>query len=80
MNILQKIGYSIIGWYHCIAWFFLSVFKELMPDLLSIPKDPEDFLWFAERVNGRLAMLAVTAILYVDFLTKQSIWTTIHGM
>lgn len=80
MTGLQKIRYTIIGWYHCISWFLLAFLKEVLPDLFGIPTNPSDFAWYAERMNGRVAMLAVTTILCVDFLTKQSIWTTIHGM
>lgn len=80
MTALEKMRYTIIGWYNCLSWLLLALLKEVLPDLTSIPTHPTDFIWYAERMNGRVAMLAVTAILCVDFLTKQSIWATIHVM
>jgi hypothetical protein len=58
----------------------VAILKELLPDLFGIPTHPNDFAWYAERMNGRLAMIAVTVILSVEFLTKESIWTTFYGM
>jgi len=59
--------------------FFATVIKEYCPDLnlLNIPTHPEDFLWYAERVNGRIAMITVTTIFLLEFATKQSIFQII---
>lgn len=59
--------------------FFTNVIKEYCPDLnpLNIPTHPEDFLWYAERVNGRIAMLAITSVLMAEFATKESIFQII---
>jgi hypothetical protein len=41
--------------------FFIEVIKEYCPDLNlgDIPTHPDDFLWYAERINGRIAMLTI---------------------
>ena len=56
--------------------FFREVVKEYCPDLnlLDIPSHPDDFLWYAERVNGRVAMLTIASVLMAEFATKKSIF------
>ena len=56
--------------------FFREVVKEYCPDLnlLDIPSHPDDFLWYAERVNGRVAMLTILSVLMVELETKKSIF------
>jgi hypothetical protein len=51
------------------------VLSDLNP--LNIPTHPEDFLWYAERVNGRIAMLTITSVLMAEFATKESIFQLI---
>jgi hypothetical protein len=55
--------------------FFREIVKEYCPDLnlLDIPTNPDDFLWYAERVNGRVAMLTILSVLMAEFATKKSI-------
>jgi len=74
MNALEKTRYWIQGWYTCISWIPAAVVREWLPDLnfWDIPKDPDDYQWYAERVNGRAAMLAVVTILCIEGATKQS--------
>lgn len=76
MNGLQKTKLFIEGWWSCISWIFKEIIKEYYPDLnfKQLPLHPNDFLWFAERWNGRVAMLAVVFILQWELLSKQSIW------
>jgi hypothetical protein len=59
--------------------FLANVIKEYCPDLnpLNIPAHPEDFLWYAERVNGRIVMLTITSVLMAEFATKESIFQLI---
>ena len=56
--------------------FFREIVKEDCPDLnlLDIPTNPDDFLWYAERVNGRVAMLTILSVLMAEFATKKSIF------
>jgi hypothetical protein len=60
---------------------FLSRFLlEKCPDLFifNIPTHPEDFLWYAERINGRIAMIAIVSVLTAEFATKRSIFQLIN--
>jgi hypothetical protein len=59
--------------------FLLHFFLEKCPDLFisNIPTHPEDFLWYAERVNGRIAMIAILSVLTAEFATKRSIFQLI---
>ena len=56
--------------------FFREIVKEYCPalNLLDIPTNPDDFLWYAERVNGRVAMLTILSVLMTEFATKKSIF------
>lgn len=80
MTGLEKFWYSIRGWYNCISWVVEIIIKEWFPDLAfwKPPAHPNDFIWYAERVNGRLAMLAVFVILTIELSTKSSIWNFVH--
>jgi hypothetical protein len=59
--------------------FIHEVIKEYCPDLnvRDIPTHPDDFLWYAERINGRIAMLTITSLLMAEFATKKSIFEII---
>jgi len=59
--------------------FLLRFFLEKCPDLFisNIPTHPEDFLWYAERVNGRIAMITILSVLTAEFATKRSIFQLI---
>ena len=76
MTALNKVKLFIEGWWSCISWIVKEIIKEYCPDLnfKSISTHPNDYLWFAERWNGRAAMLAVVFILQWELLSKQSIW------
>jgi hypothetical protein len=57
---------------------FLRYIAEELPDLFGkIPTHPSDFLWYAERVNGRIAMITITTVLMLEFATKESIFSLI---
>ena len=63
-------------WYNCLSWIVQELISRYCPDLdiTNFPTHPEDYLWYAERFNGRAAMLAVIFILQWEFVTHQSIW------
>ena len=69
----------VISFFLNVKAFLANVIKEYCPDLnaLNIPTHPEDFLWYAERVNGRIAMLTITSVLMAEFATKESIFQII---
>jgi hypothetical protein len=64
------------GMWSCISWFVYELIKEYCPDLnlYDMPTHPADYLWYAERVNGRAAMLAVIFIMQWELITHKSIW------
>jgi hypothetical protein len=51
-----------------------------MPDLKFwiIPTHPRYFLKYGERINGRLAMLVLVAVLWLEFISKTSIWKLVN--
>lgn len=59
--------------------FFVCYILDKCPDLFirNIPTHPDDFLWYAERVNGRVAMITILSILVAEFATKRSIFQLI---
>jgi hypothetical protein len=73
---MNKFVLTIQGYASCFGWIFASIWElilERCPDLKfwKPPTHPDDFLWYAERVNGRLAMLALTSLLawkYVNLI------------
>jgi hypothetical protein len=38
----------------------------------------DDHAWYAERVNGRLAMITLTTLLVLEATTHKSIWELIN--
>jgi hypothetical protein len=73
---MNKFVLTIKGYASCFGWVFSETWKALLenyPDLKFWKPFThlDDFLWYAERVNGRLAMLALTFILaskYVNLI------------
>ena len=59
----------------CVSWIFTYLFKDCV-DLRFwvLPLHPNDLIWYAERVNGRLAMLTLTIILHLELFSHESIW------
>jgi hypothetical protein len=79
MNGFMKTLLFIQGMAMCLAWLAKEMINEYCPDLnlFKIPTHPNDYMWFAERWNGRVAMLAVMFIMYWELFHKQSIWSLI---
>jgi len=52
----------------------------MLPELKSWErhKNLDDHLWYAERVNGRIAMLTLTTLLILEAITHQNVWELIH--
>jgi hypothetical protein len=59
---------------------FLEFIKEYCPDLTPnvLPWHPDDYIAYAERVNGRVAMLVLVSVLIIELASRQSIWSLVH--
>ena len=73
---MNKFFLGIQGYWSCLGWALLALWTwvlEMLPDLRfwKLHNNLDDHLWYAERVNGRLAMLALTFLF---------IWCTTHGI
>jgi hypothetical protein len=73
---MNKFWLGIQGYISCFGWIFVAVVKwacEECPDLKFWKRHTnlDDHLWYAERVNGRIAMLTLTFLL---------LWNLAHGM
>lgn len=48
--------------------------------LNNFPTHPNDYIWFAERWNGRVAMLAITTVLILELGYGVSLKDLVHGL
>jgi hypothetical protein len=76
---MNKFWYGVQGYASCFGWILQAIAKwiwEECPDLKfwRLHEDWNDHLWYAERVNGRLAMLALTIVLILELVSGNSIW------
>lgn len=73
---MNKFFLGVQGYWSCLGWAFPALWAwilETLPDLRfwKWHTNLDDHLWYAERVNGRLAMLALTLLF---------VWRTAHGL
>jgi hypothetical protein len=76
---------SVQGYWMCVGWIvpeFLRWVCELAPELQfwKWHNNLDDHLWYAERVNGRIAMLVLSVLLILEFVQRKSIWDIVYGM
>ena len=76
---------SVQGYWMCVGWIvpeFLRWVYELAPELKFWKgyNNLDDHLWYAERVNGRIAMLVLSVLLILEFVQRKSIWDIVYGM
>jgi len=79
LDALTKAKFWIVGIGGCFSWIFKTFWDEYLVDLHSdkFPWHPNDYIWYAERWNGRVAMIAVLVILQLELVYKVSIWEMI---
>lgn len=82
---MEKILLTIKGYHACFGWMFSAAFTWLLeecPDLKFWKGHTnfDDHIWYAERVNGRIAMLVLTVAVLYEFTTHTSIWSLINGI
>jgi len=75
---------SVQGYWMCVGWIvpeFLRWVYELAPELQfwKWHNNLDDHLWYAERVNGRIAMLVLSVLLILELIQHKSIWELMHG-
>ena len=73
---MNKFLLGVQGYISCLGWIFPALWEwvlEQAPDLRfwKWHNNLDDHLWYAERVNGRAAMLALTFLF---------IWCMTHGI
>ena len=76
---MNKAWLWIQGTWSCISWIFKEIWNECLIDLHldKIPWHPSDYMWFAERWNGRVAMITILVVLQLELIYKVSIWEMI---
>jgi hypothetical protein len=73
---MNKFWLGVKGYTSCVSWIPGAILKfiwEELPDLKFWKRHTnfDDHIWYAERVNGRIAMLALSFLL---------IWCVTHGI
>jgi hypothetical protein len=76
---MNKFWYGVQGYASCFGWIFQAIAKwiwEECPDLKFWKRfdNFDDHIWYAERVNGRIAMLVLTIVLILELVSGNSIW------
>jgi len=76
---MNKFWYGVQGYASCFGWMFGAIFKfiwEECPDLKfwKWHTNIGDHIWYAERVNGRVAMLVLSIVLILELILHKSIW------
>lgn len=76
---MNKAFYWLQSVWNCFSWIFKVLWEEYLVDLdpSKIPWHPNDFLWYAERWNGRVAMVTIIVVLQLELIYKTSIWDLI---
>ena len=72
-------GYiSCLGWVLAVLWDFVA---EHCTEIRFWERHDnfDDHIWYAERVNGRLAMVTLTIILILELVSHHSIRDLIYG-
>ena len=73
---MTKLSLMIKGYFSCLSWIPGAIWQILLNELpeLKFWKKHDNFndhIWYAERVNGRIAMLAITFLI---------VWSATHGI
>lgn len=76
---MNKIWLGIQGYISCFGWVLQAIARwlwEECPDLRFWKghTNLDDHLWYAERVNGRVAMVTLSILLVLELISHKSIW------
>ena len=76
---MNKFWYGVQGYISYFGWMLGAIFQfiwEECPDLKfwKWHTNMGDHIWYAERVNGRVAMLVLSIVLILELVSHKSIW------
>lgn len=81
---MNKIWWTIQGYASCFGWMVAAIWEWMLEECGEIRfwkryENLDDHIWYAERVNGRLAMVALTITLILELVSHHSIWDLLYG-
>lgn len=81
---MNRIFLGIKGYISCLDWVLAVLWEFVVEHCTEIRfwerhDNFDDHIWYAERVNGRLAMVTLTIILILELVSHHSIWDLIYG-
>ena len=81
---MNKIWWTIQGYVSCFGWIFGAIVDLALEHWSEIRfwkryETFDDHIWYAERVNGRLAMIVLTIVLILELVLHRSIWDIVYG-
>jgi hypothetical protein len=82
---MNKFVLGVQGYIACFGWIVVEIWKRILEDCPDLEfwkghSNIDDHIWYAERVNGRIAMLVLSALLLYESTTHTSIWSLIDGI
>jgi len=80
---MNRIFLGIKGYISCLGWVLAVLWDFVVEHCAEIRfwerhDNFDDHIWYAERVNGRLAMVTLTIILILELVSHHSIWDLIY--
>ena len=81
---MNKIWWTIQGYASCFGWMVVAIWEWMLEECGEIRfwkryENLDDHIWYAERVNGRLAMVVLTITLILELVSHHSIWDLLYG-
>lgn len=81
---MTKLSLWIKGYISCFGWIVAALWDFVLEHCTEIRfwkkhDNFDDHIWYAERVNGRLAMIALTITLILELVSHNSIWDLFYG-
>lgn len=80
---MNKIWWTIQGYAACLGWMVAAIWEWTLEQCGEIRlwkryENFDDHIWYAERVNGRLAMVTLTITLILELVSHHSIWDLLY--
>jgi hypothetical protein len=82
---MDKFWNGVKGYWSCLGWLIPAICKWVLEECPELKfwkghTNFDDHIWYAERVNGRIAMLVLSVAILYEFTTHTSIWSLIDGI